>query len=73
MGACAVRRTAAPLPPAASVQPRPAATLGIGILVTTVILMLVTPALTAIYLRVNSRRRAPAPDDDATGAVEAAA
>ena len=50
-----------------------AATLGIGILVTTVILMLVTPALTAIYLRVNSRRRAPAPDGDATGAVEAAA
>ena len=35
-----------------------AATLGVGILVTTVILMLVTPALTAVYLRVNSRRHA---------------
>ncbi|MCY4199612.1 MAG: efflux RND transporter permease subunit [Gammaproteobacteria bacterium] len=33
-----------------------AATLGVGILVTTVILMLVTPALAAVYLRVNARR-----------------
>ncbi len=33
-----------------------AATLGIGILVTTVVLMLVTPALCAIHLRVNARR-----------------
>ena len=49
-----------------------AATLGIGILVTTVILMLVTPALTAIYLGVNSRRRAPEPAGGAV-AVEAAA
>ena len=32
-----------------------AATLGVGILVTTVFLMLVTPALTAVYLRVNAR------------------
>ncbi len=49
-----------------------AATLGIGILVTTVILMLVTPALTAIYLRVNSRRGAPEPAGEAVG-VEAVA
>ena len=49
-----------------------AATLGIGILVTTVILMLVTPALTAIYLRVNSRRGAPEPAGGAVG-VEAVA
>ena len=32
-----------------------AATLGIGILITTVILMLVTPAITTIYLRVDNR------------------
>ena len=40
-----------------------AATLGIGILVTTAVLMLVTPALTAIYLRVNSPRRVEATVD----------
>ena len=35
-----------------------AATLGIGILVTTAILMLVTPALCAVHLRVNAHRHA---------------
>ena len=49
-----------------------AATLGVGILVTTVILMLVTPAMTAIYLRVNSSRRAPDPADVAMSAEAAA-
>ncbi len=39
-----------------------AATLGVGILVTTAVLMLVTPALAAIYLRVN--RRQPAAADE---------
>ena len=33
-----------------------AASLGVGILITTVLLMLLVPALMAIYLRVNSRR-----------------
>ena len=37
-----------------------AASLGVGIMVTTAILMLLVPALMAIYLRVNSRRRTAA-------------
>ena len=35
-----------------------AASLGVGIMVTTAILMLLVPALMAIYMRVNSRRLA---------------
>ena len=45
-----------------------AATLGIGILVTTAILMLVTPALCAIHLRVNARRHAVPHADSSLGA-----
>ena len=37
-----------------------AASLGIGVMVTTAILLLLIPALMAIYLRVNSRRSAEA-------------
>ena len=49
-----------------------AASLGIGVLITTTLLMVLIPALMAIYLRVNSRR-ATRPEPAPTGAGDAAA